>query len=168
MKTVEKRHIGPFNGPIEIGLRSVAMLTNAFPSDFSMHQLIAFDYLLVHSDDIPDGPVGLHPKTPQRSGELLVRRKTLQQGLLLFTSRGLILQKYDRTGLRYSATESSGAFLDSLTSKYTIELRNRADWVMNNFGVMLESDLDDFMQNHLDKWGAEFEMESILWQEELK
>ena len=162
------RYIAPFNGPIEIGLRALVMLTKVFPSFFSIHQLVAFDYLLVHSDDVQDGPVGLHPKTPQRSGELLVRRKTLRQGLLLFISRGLICQEYKQDGLRYAATELSGGFLDSLSSKYAIALQNRADWVMGRFGDMPESELEKFMQNHLDKWGAEFAMESVLWQEDSK
>jgi hypothetical protein len=133
--------------------------------DYSIQQLVAFDYLLVHSDDIPDGPTGLHPKIPQRSGEYLIRRKTLQEGLLLYMSRGLISQEYGQTGLRYAATESSGNFLDSLTSEYIKELQNIADWVADNFSTIPELELNQFMKEHLDKWGTEFITEPALWPE---
>lgn len=162
------RYIEPFNGPIEIGLRALVVLTRAFPRSFSIQQLIAFDYLLVHSDDVPEGPNSLHPKTPQRSGEMLVRRQTLQRGILLFSGRGLILQHYQPDGLRYSASEISGSFLDSLSSQYTTSLRSMAEWVVACFGDMQETELSHFMQSHLGEWGAEFTMESVLWQEESK
>jgi hypothetical protein len=161
-----ERHISPFNGPIEIGLRSLIMLTKVYPLDFSIQQLVAFDYLLVHSDDLPDGPTGLHPKIPQRSGEYLIRRKTLQEGLLLYMSRGLISQEYRQNGLRYIATELSGNFLDSLTSDYTKELQDIADWVADNFSTIPESELNQFMKEHLDKWGTEFITEPVLWPED--
>lgn len=160
------KYISPFNGPIEIGLRSLVMLTKVFPLDFSVQQLVAFDYLLVHSDDLPDGPIGLHPKIPQRTGEYLIRRKTLQEGLLLYINRGLIVQEYRQNGLRYVATEISGSFLDSLTSEYIKELQNIADWVVDNFSTIPEVELDKFMREHLDKWGAEFTTKSALWLEE--
>jgi len=83
------RFIAPFNGPIEIGLRAISILNDAYPSGYSLQRLIIFDYLSVHSDDISGGPTGLHPKTPHRSGELLVRRDVLQKGLLLYMGRGL-------------------------------------------------------------------------------
>ncbi len=83
------RFTEPFNGPIEIGLRAVVVLCEAYLQAMSLQRLVIFDYLMVHSDDLPNGPPGLHPKTPRRSGELLVRRQVLQDGLLLFQSRGL-------------------------------------------------------------------------------
>ena len=57
-------HLAPFNGPVEIGLRALALLNEAFPACYSMQRLVVFDYLVVHSDDMPGGPTGLHPKTP--------------------------------------------------------------------------------------------------------
>jgi hypothetical protein len=52
----------PFNSAVEIGLRSLCLLTAAFPAAYSLQRLVVFDYLLVHSDDMPGGPPGLHPQ----------------------------------------------------------------------------------------------------------
>lgn len=160
------RFMEPFNGPIEIGLRAVTMLCEAYPQPMSLQRLVILDYLMVHSDDLADGPPGLHPKTPHRSGELLVRREVLQDGLALFQSRGLASQLYTDDGVRFSATENSAAFLDVLSSPYAHELRERAVWLQSTFGDVSDARLEALAREHIDDWGTEFAMEAILWSED--
>jgi len=166
MTEAATRYITPFNSPVEIGLRAVATLNDVFPSEYSLQRLVIFDYLVIHSDDIAGGPIGIHPKTPHRSGELLVRRDTLQKGLLLFMSRGLIECKYRETGVRYVATEHTSAFLDVLEADYVADLRERVAWLVESFGEMTDAKLECLVHEHLGEWGAEFEMESVLWMED--
>lgn len=156
----------PFNGPIEIGLRALTILNDAFPDAYSLQRLIVFDYLIVHSDDIPGGPTGLHPKTPHRGGELLVRRSVLQEGLLLYQSRGLVERVFDRAGVFFRATERSAAFLDVLRSEYAVALRERASWLATSYSGFPEHELDQLVRDHLGQWGAEFEFASVLWTED--
>lgn len=160
------RFVQPFNGPIEIGLRAVAVLCEAYPQAMSLQRLVVCDYLMVHSDDLPDGPPGLHPKTPHRSAELLVRRQALQDGLALFQSRGLATPLYTEGGVLFSATEGSAAFLDVLSSPYAHELRQRAVWLQSTFGAMADSELEELTRRHISDWGAEFAMESVLWEDD--
>jgi len=108
----------------------------------------------------------LHPKTPRRSGELLVRRKAIQKGLLLYQSRGLVEQRYEPGGLYFAATEQTAGFLDVLRSQYVVCLRERADWVVEQFGQVSDSELEKLARDHLGEWGAEFVMESVLWSED--
>ena len=164
-KTTE-RYIEPFNGPLEIGLRTISILNEAYPESYSLQRLVIFDYLVVHSDDIDGGPKGLHPQTPHRSGELLVRREAIQKGLYLYMSRNLVQRRFEGTGIHYAATEQTSAFLDVLSAKYTIALRERAEWLVSHLGTMADNQLEEFVRLHIDKWGAEFEMESVLWSEE--
>lgn len=161
-----KRFLAPFNGPVEIGLRALVILNEMFPASCPLQSLVVFDYLIVHSDDLPGGPPGLHPKSPHRSGELLVRRNALQRGLMLFSSRGLIHRHYDPQGIMYEATEYAGGYLDALNSSYSYDLRERAKWLIGHFGSLSDSELNILVREHIDEWGAEFELESILWSEE--
>ncbi len=158
------RFIDPFNGPIEIGLRALVVLTEAFPATYSLQRLVISDYLVVHSDDA-DGPEGLHPQTPRRSGELLVRRESLQRGLLLYQSRGLIERRYEPDGIMFAATEASAAFIDVLESQYVFDLRSRAEWLISQFHGLADKEFYDFVKERLGNWGAEFEFESVLWEE---
>ena len=157
-----KAPTAPFNGPVEIGLRALALLTVGFPAASSLQRLVVYDYLVVHSDDVPGGPPGLHPKTPHRGAELLVRRAVLEQGLLLYQSRGLIERQYTEAGVMLVATERSASFLDALNSPYLTLLRERAAWVMSAFGDLNDPALTRIASEHIGEWGAEFEMESVL------
>ncbi len=154
-----------FNGPVEIGLRSLCLLVATYPAACSLQRLVMLDYLAVHSDDMPGGPPGLHPQTPHRSGELLVRREALQQGLLLYQSRRLLEKQYSPDGVFFCATERSAGFLDALNAQYVAGLRDRATWAAASFHAMTDSDLNSMTNAHLGEWGAEFARESVLWSE---
>jgi hypothetical protein len=160
------RFVSPFNGPVEIGLRALCVLTTAFPAAYALQRLVVFDYLLVHSDDIEGGPEGLHPRTPHRGGEILVRRGVIQDGLTLYASRGLIERVYSDGGIFFAATEKSADFLDTLSTEYLAGLRDRADWVVDSFGALDDTELESMVGERIGTWGAEFAMESVLWTEE--
>ncbi len=160
------RFVSPFNGPVEIGLRALCVLTTAFPGAYALQRLVIFDYFLVHSDDIEGGPEGLHPQTPHRGGEILVRRGVLQDGLALYESRGLIERVYKDGGIFFAATDKSADFLDTLSTEYSKGLRDRADWVVDTFGPLDDAELDAMVRDRIGTWGAEFSMESVLWSEE--
>jgi hypothetical protein len=133
-----------------------------------LDRLVILDYFVIHSDDLPEGPQGLHPQTPHRSGELLVRRNVLRSGLMLFYSRGLISIQYQDRGVRYVATDSSSSFLDSIDAEYVAGLRSRSAWLHSAFGDMTDSDLQSVVQRNIGVWGAEFEMDSVLHLEDLE
>jgi hypothetical protein len=156
----------PFNGAVEIGLRSLCVLTAAYPSSFSLQRLVVFDYFLVHSDDLPGGPAGLHPQTPHRGGEILVRRGVLQEGLFLYQSRGLIERQYHENGVFFAATDTSAGFLDALGTDYVAGLRDRADWVVESFGRFDDAKIETIVRERVGDWGAEFTMQSVLWAED--
>ena len=158
--------VSPFNGPVEIGLRALCVLTTAFPGTYALQRLVVFDYFLVHSDDIDGGPEGLHPRTPHRGGEILVRRGVIQEGLTLYESRGLIERIYKDGGIFFAATDKSADFLDTLSTEYLKGLRERADWVVDSFGLLDDADLAAMVRDRIGTWGAEFSMESVLWTEE--
>ena len=158
--------ISPFNGPVEIGLRALCVLTAAFPAAYALQRLVVFDYFLVHSDDIEGGPEGLHPRTPHRGGEILVRRGVIQDGLTLYESRGLIERVYKEGGIFFAATDKSADFLDTLSAEYLKGLRESADWVIDSFGLFDDAELDAMVRDRIGTWGAEFSMESVLWTEE--
>jgi hypothetical protein len=165
--TTEMTHfVSPFNGPVEIGLRALCVLTTAFPAAYALQRLVVFDYFIVHSDDIEGGPEGLHPKTPHRGGEILVRRGVIQDGLSLYESRGLIERAYKNGGIFFAATDKSADFLDTLSTEYLAGLRDRANWVVDICGALDDAELDAMVRDHIGTWGAEFAMESVLWTEE--
>ena len=147
---------GPFNSALESCLRALCLLYEAFPDAYDRQRLVFFDYLVVHSGDIEDGPESLHPATPFRSNEWVVRRRLVDQGLQLLMERGLVKSEFTDEGILFSASEAAGAFVACLTQTYTKEMKKRAKWVVQTFGDTDETELVNLFDKHLDRWGAEF------------
>lgn len=146
----------PFNSALETGIRALCVLTEAYPQTFDLQRLVYFDYLVVHSADA-GGPSSLHPTTPLRNGELLVRRGLIERGVLLMISRNLAERQIEAKGLAFAATEDSGPFLECLTSEYTQSLRERAEWAIERFGGMSDEEFRTFIDANFERWSREFQ-----------
>jgi hypothetical protein len=145
-----------FNGPLEAGIRAVAVLGAAHPRSFDLQRLIAFDYLLVHTGDI-GGPASLHPPAPLRSAELLVRRKLVERALLLMMTRELVEREMTAEGIRYNAGENAAPFLALLESNYLKGLKERAAWLITRLGDLSEEEFRAVMRRFFDRWVEEFQ-----------
>jgi hypothetical protein len=153
------RRRGPatFNGPLEAGVRAVAVLCAAYPRSFDLQRLIAFDYLLVHTGDI-GGPDSLHPPAPLQSAELLVRRRLIEQALLLMMTRDLVRREARPDGIRYFAGESATPYIQALQSEYLLALKQRAAWLVDALGDHTEAQFRGVMRRFFDRWVEEFQI----------
>ena len=143
----------PFNSPLEVGLRSLILLVESYPNGINLERLVAYDYLVIHTGDVC-GPPSLHPALPLRTGELTVRRQSIQQGLDLMRNHGLIISIPSETGFLYVADDSSGAFISAFTSPYVAKLCERARWLIDVFGQMQDIELHARMRElyQLETW----------------
>lgn len=157
----------PLNSPFESGLRSLVILSEAYPTRFDLQRLVMYDYLVVHSGDLDGSPESLHPATPHRSGEYVVRREVIERGLLLFLSRGLLERHFDAEGITYTVSDMAPTFLDALNARYTNAMRERAEWVVSTFKMASEVELQRLFTANLGRWGGEFGFEAILREEAL-
>ncbi|MDK4730602.1 ABC-three component system middle component 2 [Rhizobium phaseoli] len=147
-----------FNSPLEAGVRAVAILAAAFPRAYDLQRLIAYDHLLVHTGDLPEGPDSLHPPAPMRTAELLVRRGLIERALLLMMTRDLVCRETDETGFRYKAGENAALFFSIIQSEYIIALRSRADWLVERLGDLTDLEFRALMRRYFDDWVEEFQM----------
>lgn len=146
-----------FNGPLEAGIRAVAILGCAYPKRYDLQRLVAFDFLLVHTGEIHGWPASLHPPTPHRAAELLIRRKLVEDGLLLMMTRDLTERYVSPNGFQFGAGENAATFLASLSSNYLIELKERATWVVQAAGAMSDLDFRNAMRKVFSDWAEEFQ-----------
>jgi hypothetical protein len=153
-----------FNTPIESGLRSLYVLEAVRPRTCDLQRLVIYDYLLVHSQDV-DGPPSLHPATPLRSGELLVRRKLVEHGLQLMIRKGLVTKSFSSEGMYYTATEYADPVLKYFRSDYAARCVEISRWIAQRFQSLSDDNLREFIRDNLGRWGTEFTRESWLWEE---
>ena len=145
-----------FNGPLEAGMRAVAILRASYPIAFDLQRLVAFDYLLVHTGDI-GGPESLHPPAPLQAAGILVRRKLVEEALLLMMTRDLVARDVSEHGITYGAGENAVTFLDSLTSPYLVSLKERAGWLVHHLGAQSDEEFRGVMRRFFDQWVEEFQ-----------
>ncbi|MGW3795673.1 ABC-three component system middle component 2 [Micromonospora arida] len=123
----------PLNGPLEVGLRALTLLSAAFPKAFDIAILSFLDYTLLHSDEF-GGPESLHPDVPNHRSEITVKRDLLEHGLEVMIRANLVALRMDPEGIVYAATDNAPGFVGLLESAYMYELRSRAEWVLESFG----------------------------------
>lgn len=158
---MSENKIYPFNNGVDTGLRMLTFLNSAYPLKYDLDHLVYFDYMIVHSGDIDPGTISLHPAVPNRTGEILVRRNLIQQGLEVFIHKGLINRFYDTTGIQYGATEIATPFLDALSEDYSYDLIERANWVVEKFAQYDLKNLREVITKNLSKVRNEFNLEIL-------
>jgi hypothetical protein len=147
-----------FNSPLETGMRAVIVLDAAFPRCFDLAHLTWFDHLVVHTSDI-GGPASLHPDIPQRTGELLVRRRLVEEGLNLMRRVHLVDSHVTERGIVYQAREEASAFTDTLRSDYARTLKERASWLADYLSRVSDEDIEALITQRIDRWAVEFQGE---------
>lgn len=150
-----------FNSPLECGLRSTVLLVECFPAHLDIQRLVQYDYLLVHSGDA-GGPPSLHPATPHRSGELLIKRPLIEAGVRMMMQKSIIECTFSAEGILYCAGNWSLTFLGAIQEPYLASLRSRAKWISHTFGSMSNARLSAFVSEHWTAWGAEFELQAFV------
>lgn len=155
-KVSAQRGPATFNSPLEAGIRIVSILGAAYPQTYDLQRLVALDYLLVHTADV-GGPDNMHPPTPIHSAELLVRRKLVEDAVLLMMTRDLIVRQVSSDGITYGAGENATTFLSTVSSTYLRALKDRAAWLVKVLGKLSDQEFRRVMHRFFDKWVQEFQ-----------
>lgn len=148
-----------FNSTLETGVRAVVILDALHPRGFDLAHLTWFDHLVVHTYDI-GGPHSLHPDIPQRTGELLVRRRLVEDGIKLMRRLHMIEANVDNSGITYRASEDASAFVEALRTEYSTELKECAVWLASFVGRTSDSELAGLISKRIGRWAVEFQGEA--------
>jgi len=97
----------------------------------------------------------------------VVKRDLVRAGLSLVFARDLIEKVLTPNGILFVGSDLTSAFVDLLKSNYASSLRDRAQWLAEEFGSAKDQELQDFMTSKVGQWGAEFDRISALRELEL-
>jgi hypothetical protein len=146
-----------FNSPLETGVRSVVLLDAATHRAYDLTHLTWLDHLVVHTHDLPGGPPSLHPDIPQRSGELIVRRTVIDEGLKLMARLHLVDIRYSDEGILYAATEEASLFVQLIRTEYGEVLKQRASWLIHYVTNSDPAFLANLIHEKVGRWKVEFQ-----------
>lgn len=150
-----------FNSDVETGIRTLIILDALHPRRCNILELMWFDYAVVNSGQFESGPPSLHPMTDVNTGELLVRRHSIQRGLNLLRRMHLADERHDDTGVTFSAGEEAPSFLDRLEAAYHQSLKDRAIWLMEAFGAKSADQIGADIETAIGRWTAHLQTESF-------
>lgn len=119
----------PLNNPVEVGMRTLVLLSASCPHPLDVPQIAHLDDAMLHSGDM-GGPPSLHPTLPAGPGELAMKKHLIKQGLIILLRADLAEVEATGQGLLYRASEEGGAFVDLLETPYLIRLKSRAEWIV--------------------------------------
>ncbi|WUH88702.1 threonine transporter [Streptomyces sp. NBC_00433] len=143
--------MNPLNSSLEVGIRALVLLSETFPRRLDVAQLVYLDHAMLHSGDLADGPPSLHPDLPIGPGELGMRRRLIEQGLVVLMRAGLADMTATSDGFLYGATEEAASFLHVLEAPYLGLLTERAAWLVSTY-MHEESDVRDGMKQITQRW----------------
>ncbi|QNT98451.1 hypothetical protein HEP81_08225 (plasmid) [Streptomyces griseofuscus] len=143
--------MNPLNSPLEVGIRALVLLSETFPRRLDVAQLVYLDHAMLHSGDLTAGPSSLHPDLPVGPGELGMRRRLIEQGLVVLMRAGLADMNATDDGFLYGATEEAASFLNVLEAPYVGLLTERASWLVSTY-MHEETDVRDGMKQITQRW----------------
>jgi hypothetical protein len=146
----------PFNSPLETGIRALIILNALYPTALDLSDLLLFDHLVVHTADF-SGPPSLHPDILPRSGEPLVRRRLIENGLRLMRMRHLIEIEFSSQGILYRATEEAAPLIGLMRTSYAKTLVARANWLAAQFAKEGAAALKEHVIGRIGRWHSEFQ-----------
>ncbi|MFE2543612.1 ABC-three component system middle component 2 [Actinacidiphila glaucinigra] len=147
--------MNPLNSPLEVGIRALVLLSETFPRRLDVAQLVYLDHAMLHSGDLDGGPSSLYPDLPAGPGELGMRRRLIEQGLVVLMRAGLADMAATDEGFMYGATEEAASFLNVLTSPYVRELMERAGWLTTTY-MHEGTDVREGMKQITQRWADRF------------
>lgn len=147
--------MNPLNGPLEVGLRVLMLLREAFPQHLDLNQLVLLDHSLLHSADL-GGPESLSPAVPIRAGELGMKREAIEAGLEVMIRANLAVAGVGSSGVEFWASENADSFTGLLETRHAAELDRRATWVVGHFGTLDEQSLRTGLASVAMHWSEEF------------
>jgi hypothetical protein len=156
MAPSEDKPIKLFNSALETGVRTVVVLDSIYPRSFDISHLTWCDHLVVHTGDI-GGPSSLHPDIPQRTGELLVRRRLVEDGVNLMRQLHMIDAEVSDKGIQFRASEEASAFVEALRTDYAVILRARARWLAQYLERVTDDNLAALIAARIGRWAIEFQ-----------
>ena len=145
-----------YNTPVELGVRCLLTLKSNSKSEykFDLDRLMYFDYISVFSGDL-SGPTSMHAPVPNRGVQVYARRDLIKRGLALLISKELLDVSNTEDGIYYEINENGLEFLTYFDSSYFLKLVERVNWTSKEFGVQSTSQIEEYINNNLHKWGSD-------------
>lgn len=148
-----------FNSQLEVGLRAIVILDAFSPRRLDLTEISLFDYFVVHTSDV-GGPSSLHPDIVSRTGEYLIRRRLIEDGIKLMHRVHLVEIRNEDTGIKFEASDEAGVLLDLMSTPYNEKLKLCARWLAEQADGLTSGEFEERLRKTIDRWALQFDADS--------
>lgn len=149
------------NGTFEIALRVLAILTTCKKS-MTVERISIYSYFALYLADYSQEEISIHPEIPYRNSSYINSKDVMMRALEMLMTKGLAECEFDSTSLKFKSTGLGLTVYEQINGSYKTKLVDsikRANELMKG---KTDRDLNDYVYNNMEKWGSEFQYESIL------
>ncbi|KQQ45663.1 hypothetical protein ASF58_18985 [Methylobacterium sp. Leaf125] len=146
-----------YNSTLETGIRAVIVLEHLRPVRADLPEMVLFDHVVVHTGD-HGGPPSLHTAVPGRIGELLVRRRLVEDSLRLMQQCHLVAEAHDADGITYQATDEAAAYMELLETPYSEHLKRCSAWIGDEVSRHTKVGFKERVRARIGDWAEAFEV----------
>lgn len=144
-----------YNSPLETGIRAVIVLEHLRPVSADLPEMVLFNHVVVHTGD-HGGPTSLHTDLPDRKGELLVRRRLVEESLRLMQRCHLVVEEHDPEGIFYRAADEAAAYVDLLETPYSEHLKRCSAWIGEEVRLHSKAGFKARLRERIGDWAEAF------------
>lgn len=144
-----------YNSLLETGIRAVIVLEHLRPVGVDLQEMVLFDHVVVHTGD-HGGPPSLHAAVPERKGELLVRRRLVEQSLRLMRQCHLVAEAHDANGISYRASDEAAAYVELLETPYSERLKRCSAWIREEVELHTKDGFRERLRARIGDWAEAF------------
>lgn len=150
------------NTPLECALRILIILSENRTDFFDIEKLGYYDYLCVNLRDYSESHISLHPQSPYRTGEILIKRPLVKTAIKVLVQKGLVNITYNSSGFGIAANEFSQYFLSQIQSEYALKFTESTKIASKLLDGKTNEDLRTFFETFSKNYDEKYMNESIL------
>ncbi len=156
MDPVEDEFGELFNSRLEAGIRAVVILESLRPLHADVSRNGSFRSC--RRTRVGSRRAHLHcmQKSPERRGELLVRRRLVEAGLELMRRCHLLEKATDDNGFVWRASDDAASYVELLESPYSRHLKHCATWLAEEINTRTKPGFSAFARQTLGDWTESF------------
>ena len=149
------------NGTFEIALRVLAILTTCKKA-LTVERICVYSYFALYLADYSQGERSIHPEIPYRNSSYINSNDVMMKALGLLLTKGLAECDLNSSSLKFKTTDLGMVVYEKINVSYKTKLVDSIKKVHELMKGKTDRNLNDYVYNNMEKWGSEFQYESLL------
>ena len=149
------------NGTFEIALRVLAILSTCRKA-MTVERISIYSYFALYLSDYSHDENSIHPEIPYRNSSFINSKDVMMKALEMLLNKGLAECDINSSSLKFKPTNLGLTVYEQIDGAYKTKLVESIKKAHELMKGKTDRSLNDYVYDNMEKWGSEFEYESVL------